>query len=113
MLYLLLALVVADPPPAIKPRAFLGDKEDRTSSPSFSPDGRLLFSSHPDEVRVWDLTTGKQQEPFPHRDLGGLRVCSVSPDGKTLVTVCSHGNPDSKALPYVNRWWSGTSLRAS
>ena len=51
---------------------------------SFSPDGRLLVASGPDEARLWDTETGKTL-----RSWKGSGTFTFSPDGKTLAS-CSN-----------------------
>ena len=53
--------------------------------PSFSPDGRRLATTGPDEtVRVWDVQTGAEMMALP--EPWGAYSVDFSPDGKRLAT---------------------------
>jgi WD40 repeat protein len=53
---------------------------------AFSPDGRLLASSHPETVRVWDATTGKQIATFAGPQMAQqFRGLAFSADGRSLA----------------------------
>jgi WD40 repeat protein len=55
----------------------------------------LLFGWHFDAIQVWDLVSGKPNlvpghpKGFSDNDLRLWRGCAVTPDGKTLVSVCN------------------------
>src|SRR5262249_55258118 len=53
---------------------------------AFAPDGRTLVSAGDDDVRLWDLTTGKQRS----RIGTGARSIVFAPDGRRLIA----GGPD-------------------
>jgi WD40 repeat protein len=55
-------------------------------APDFSQDGRLLASGGPDNVvKLWNLTTGKEQQTLPGHS-GILRRVAFSPDGRLLAS---------------------------
>ncbi|MEU7853585.1 serine/threonine-protein kinase [Nonomuraea sp. NPDC049141] len=60
---------------------------------ALSADGRSLISVSPDEVRVWDLTTGRRTGGFTGLGLTGrrLRQAAVSEDGRLLAVADSEG----------------------
>ena len=61
------------------------------SNPCWSPDGRRLFTSHPDGIAIWDLAKPVEPRVLP----SGLKVTdnmsiAVSPDGKFVVATWSN-----------------------
>lgn len=63
----------------------------RIGSVAFSPDGRLLASGGDDyRVRLWDVTTGKEQE-IPAGTPQGQTTARLSADGRTLATLETGG----------------------
>ncbi len=64
---------------------------------SFSPDGRLLVASGPDEARLWDTTTGKALHSWKRNG-----TFTFSPDGKTLASCVNN---------YVFFWDPSTGAR--
>ncbi|MGI5282379.1 protein kinase domain-containing protein [Nonomuraea polychroma] len=60
---------------------------------ALSADGRSLVSVSPDEVRVWDVGTGRRTGGFSGLGLTGrrLRQTAVSEDGKLLAVADSQG----------------------
>jgi RNA polymerase sigma factor (sigma-70 family) len=72
---------------------------------AFSPDGKRLAIAGHTEVRLWDVTTGKEQRILQHpldpkRDYVGAVV--FSPDGKLLAT----GSSDS----HIRLWEAATGM---
>jgi WD40 repeat protein len=56
---------------------------DLTSSPGFSPDGRVLYMVGKDEVRLWDLESGRCA--VPSAPLSGALVSVTAAGGRVLV----------------------------
>ena len=54
---------------------------------AFSPDGKRLAAGGGDEVRVWDLTTGKELRQLPGFGINQVLSVAFSPDGRTLASV--------------------------
>jgi WD40 repeat protein len=52
----------------------------RSSASAFTPDGKAVVTHGYDELRVWELGTGKELKRFPSK--GGCAALAVSPDGK-------------------------------
>jgi WD40 repeat protein len=84
------------------------------TSLAFSPDGSTLASSSgaydkelnrtvPGEVRLWDVTTGKERALFKGH-LGRVKSVAFSPDGLTLASGSVVGFSDD-ALPEEVRLW--------
>jgi len=60
---------------------------------AFSADGKSLLSTGSDEaVRLWKLTTGKEQLRFKAHE-GGVAWAGFTPDGRRIVTAGSDLNP--------------------
>ena len=56
--------------------------------PTFSPDGKMLATRHPDDATiVWETVTGKERLRL---DTQGL-VVAFAPDGRTLTSVSRGG----------------------
>src|SRR5438552_2322914 len=51
---------------------------------SFSPDGKTLASGSLDGIKLWDVSTGKEQATLDGR-MDRVGSLSFSPDGKTLA----------------------------
>ncbi|MEU6714364.1 serine/threonine-protein kinase [Nonomuraea sp. NPDC046802] len=60
---------------------------------ALSADGRSLISVSPDEVRVWDVATGRRAGEFAGLGLTGrrLRQAAVSEDGRLLAVADDRG----------------------
>ena len=53
---------------------------------TFSPDGKTLAHVWQDNtVRFWDVASGKG-EPLPPGHSGSVRIMTLTPDGKSVVT---------------------------
>jgi len=61
--------------------------EPSTSDLAFSPDGKLLVSTSPTELNLWNVETTELVNTFD-----GATIATFSPDGLLLVTVSSDGN---------------------
>jgi uncharacterized protein (TIGR03067 family) len=88
-----------------KVRRELEADKGRVRSVVFSPDGRLIASSHGDgQLRLWDVAEGKELRAFPtHND--PIHSAAFSPDSKRLLVI----NPDNTLRLYdVN---NGVELR--
>ncbi len=68
----------------------------------FSPDGRTVASSaagsvsrDSDEIRLWDVVTGRERTPLQFRDLDRTDIYALafSPDGMSLASGSSHRDP--------------------
>jgi RNA polymerase sigma factor (sigma-70 family) len=58
---------------------------DHVATVAFSPEGGVLLSQAGDDIRFWDVATGKELQ-----HIAGLRqinACGLSPDGKTLALL--------------------------
>jgi WD40 repeat protein len=60
----------------------------------FSSDGKMLASGGKciREIRLWNVTTGKQTAAFEGHDEFGVRALAFTPDGKTLASVGADGS---------------------
>jgi RNA polymerase sigma factor (sigma-70 family) len=64
----------------------------------FAPDGRsLIIGDTRHTIRIFDVTTGKEQRTFGVANVKGVAQMAVSPDGKILVT---RGGGDS----FIRLW---------
>jgi RNA polymerase sigma factor (sigma-70 family) len=70
---------------------------------AFAPDGKTLAVVHPEAVRLWDVSTGKEVRLL---ETGGgeIRGCVFAPDGKTLAAPGSDGR--------IYRWEVATGKKA-
>src|SRR5262245_35308357 len=55
---------------------------------AFSPDGKTLAATSPNEIVLWETSTGKPLRRLPGSLSGGWSL-DFSPDGKTLVSLTS------------------------
>jgi WD40 repeat protein len=63
----------------LRPGHFSGD-----TAVAISPDNKTIYSAHMhDEVRIWDLATGKEIRAIPAPK--NARAIAVSPDGRRLI----------------------------
>ncbi len=63
------------------------DNEKSVAGLSFSPDGRRLASCAAAKIKIWDVSTGEQQQAWTAH-AGPLMDVAFSPDGKMLAS-CS------------------------
>jgi WD40 repeat protein/uncharacterized caspase-like protein len=68
-------------------RRLVGHK-DLIFALAFSHDGKILASAGFDEIKLWDVATGKELQTFA----AGDRAMAFSPDGKTLASGDSGGH---------------------
>lgn len=61
----------------------------RSSASAFTPDGKAVVTHGYDELRVWELATGKELKRFPSK--GGCAALAVSPNGKLAALSRSGG----------------------
>jgi RNA polymerase sigma factor (sigma-70 family) len=70
-----------------KERARFEPSNGRTGAAAFSPDGKLLAASGLfDQIRLWDLTTGRPVHSFGFGHNGPVTGLAFAPDGKTLFS---------------------------
>ena len=60
------------------------DAQARIKDMTFSEDGVVLATSHPNLIRLWDTTTGRMLGQEISQD---FKECALSPDGKRLATA--------------------------
>jgi hypothetical protein len=78
--------------PAEKEDPGSGDEESRMAV-AISPEGDRLFVAYMGRLRVWDLRTGREDDPFeqveqdPEQEGSKRPGLSVSPDGRYLARV--------------------------
>src|SRR5262249_26979296 len=68
-----------------KVRHRLTDHQGEVGHLAFAPDGRVLAVCHNERLRLWDVTTGREQAP-----LEANRYCymvAFAPDGRTLAAA--------------------------
>ncbi|SEH00238.1 Serine/threonine protein kinase [Nonomuraea solani] len=72
-------------------RSFRDPDTGPATARTLSADGRSLISVGPDEVKVWDVGTGRRTGGFTGLGLTGkrLRQAAISPDGR-LLAVADH-----------------------
>lgn len=61
----------------------------RLSAATFSPDGRLLYAVHGDELLAWDTRTGASRDARYRIAAGFTTTLKVSPDGRLLAVARS------------------------
>ena len=61
---------------------------------AFTANGKILVNaSEYGPIVLWDVKTGNQLFRIqPRKEKHGLYGLAVSPDGRTLATICSNGN---------------------
>jgi WD40 repeat protein len=84
-----------------------GQTEVLFTAVSYAPDGKTLASAGSvwvdDEVKLWDLTTGKERCTLPLRKRG-LHGLAFSPDGGTLALAVSWGLGPQKTSGGIALW---------
>jgi WD40 repeat protein len=58
----------------------------------FSPDGALAVTTGQDGARIWDVSSGRLLQVFPHS--GGVGGAAFSHSGRSLVVVSDDGTAD-------------------
>ena len=82
------AAAAPEPPAAPKPLYALSGHTAEIYTVAFGPDGKRVASASNQDVRVWDVTTGK--EVFTYLTKGtNVFGLAFSPDGKTLAVSVS------------------------
>src|SRR6202043_703220 len=67
-----------------KEKATLKGHSEGVFSVAFSPDGTTLASVGQQEIKLWNVATGKEVRHFKHS--GIILSLAFSPDGKTLAS---------------------------
>jgi WD40 repeat protein len=63
---------------------------DEATNVAFSPDGRTLVTSTPEECRFWDVPSWKSRQAFPREEAGGIPGnIAFAPDGNLLALTLS------------------------
>ena len=96
---------VSPPPLSVqepKVRATLRGHTDGVSSVAYSPDGKTLASGGADEIKLWDVATGKELATLKgHTD--GVWSAACDPDGKTLVSGSADKTIKLWAIPVARQ----------
>jgi len=71
-------------PDVAQPKRIVPRKSPQVNDVAFLPDGQTLATLTYDDVKLWDVKTGKLKKTLKD---GFLQAMAVSPNGKTLVAV--------------------------
>ena len=63
----------------------------------FTPEGRRVVAVAMQEIRIWDVATGTEQDAFPRDSSSSSDRLAISPDGQWLA-VTGHGQVSILAI---------------
>ena len=57
------------------------------SDVAFTPDGRRVVAVAMQQIRIWDVATGTEQDDFPRTSSSSSDRLAISPDGRWLAVT--------------------------